>query len=300
MRVRSSRGPCDPPTVMSEPLLGADVADDPSPVRTSAPMLGPAIAIGYLILAATWTYLPLSGAGFDKAIWFAHALTTTFVAVAVPLMIKGIPGALRRRAAPFLIVAGALVLLGVAVPSPYLWGPMNITLLYVMGWLQLRDRPPLALWAALGGPALMLIFQLLTPGVARHLTTTPGQATPGTQALWQVAYTLLMGVLPVAIPVVLAGLAQRYRATPPGQQSPPSPDPDWNAFAVASLVCVFVGGLPMAIAFGHVALAQIRRSHERGAGLATAALVLGYFLLIALAIVAYLLYLAFRDFTITF
>jgi hypothetical protein len=51
-----------------------------------------------------------------------------------------------------------------------------------------------------------------------------------------------------------------------------------NGFAIGALVCgvvPFFGGIP-AVIFGHVARGQIRRTGERGDGMAVAGLVLGY------------------------
>jgi hypothetical protein len=54
--------------------------------------------------------------------------------------------------------------------------------------------------------------------------------------------------------------------------------PRTNGFAVGALVCgiiPFFGGVP-AVILGHVARGQIRRTGERGDGLAIAGLVFGY------------------------
>jgi Domain of unknown function (DUF4190)/Domain of unknown function (DUF1707) len=51
-----------------------------------------------------------------------------------------------------------------------------------------------------------------------------------------------------------------------------------NGFAVGALVCgiiPFFGGIP-AVIFGHIARGQVRRSGDRGDGMAVAGLVLGY------------------------
>ena len=77
----------------------------------------------------------------------------------------------------------------------------------------------------------------------------------------------------------------------------PVPVPRTNPLAIASLACglaqPFTMGLTMipAVVLGHAAHSQIRRTGERGSGLATAGLVLGWLgialaLLIALAVVA--------------
>jgi uncharacterized membrane protein len=70
---------------------------------------------------------------------------------------------------------------------------------------------------------------------------------------------------------------------PPMQASVPVSHPGTNALAVLSLVFAFLGGL-LAIPFGHIALFQIKRSGERGRGMAITGLILGYLWLITLGI----------------
>jgi Domain of unknown function (DUF1707)/Domain of unknown function (DUF4190) len=75
----------------------------------------------------------------------------------------------------------------------------------------------------------------------------------------------------------------------------PAPSSQTNSLAVASLVCgigQFFVPLPtsiLAIVFGHVASGQIRRTGEKGAGLARAGLVLGWaeVVLVVVALVAF-------------
>jgi hypothetical protein len=76
---------------------------------------------------------------------------------------------------------------------------------------------------------------------------------------------------------------------PPGQYPPPYPPPypypayatpGTNGLAIAALVLgilwlYWVGSI-LAVIFGHIALSQIRHSHQGGRGLAIAGLVLGY------------------------
>jgi Domain of unknown function (DUF4190) len=95
------------------------------------------------------------------------------------------------------------------------------------------------------------------------------------------------------------GLAAGHRRSPeapepspvvgsrPSTASPPSPQflQPTNAFAIVALVCALIGGSLLAIVFGHVSLSQIRRSGERGEGLANAALVIGYLSLVASVII---------------
>ena len=84
--------------------------------------------------------------------------------------------------------------------------------------------------------------------------------------------------------------------TPPPAVAPPSPvparptfvapTPSTNGFAIASLVCAVIWfgwvGSFLAVAFGHVALRQIKESGgvQRGRGLAIGGLLIGYFAII--------------------
>jgi hypothetical protein len=53
--------------------------------------------------------------------------------------------------------------------------------------------------------------------------------------------------------------------------------PSTNGFAIASLIIAIVGfGGVLAVTFGHIAHSQIRRTGERGWGMATAGLIIGY------------------------
>ncbi len=81
---------------------------------------------------------------------------------------------------------------------------------------------------------------------------------------------------------------------PPPYESPgyrPYPHPSYpyapprtNRLAIASLLSAFMCA-PLAVVFGHVSLAQIKRSGEHGRGLAVAGLVLGYLLPVAMVVV---------------
>jgi len=76
------------------------------------------------------------------------------------------------------------------------------------------------------------------------------------------------------------------RTSPAGEMSTMSPEGTTNAFAIASLVCAFAqvmfGPLAtiLAIVLGYIARSQIKRTGERGAGLALAGLILGWAALI--------------------
>ncbi|MDQ0864861.1 DUF4190 domain-containing protein [Arthrobacter globiformis] len=57
---------------------------------------------------------------------------------------------------------------------------------------------------------------------------------------------------------------------------PAPPHTGTNGFAITALILGLVGGSILAVIFGHIAKAQIRRTGEQGNGLATAGLILGY------------------------
>ena len=78
----------------------------------------------------------------------------------------------------------------------------------------------------------------------------------------------------------------RQPPPPPGSPAPPGPSPaveiKLNGFAVASMVLGIFGMFAitalLAVIFGHIALAQIRRSEgwQRGTGIALAGVILGW------------------------
>jgi hypothetical protein len=75
----------------------------------------------------------------------------------------------------------------------------------------------------------------------------------------------------------------------PGAIRPTTPaKPRVNPLAILALVLACIGG-PLALVFGHLAVGQIRRSGERGLGIARVATVLGYFwLLVGIGVLIYL------------
>lgn len=74
------------------------------------------------------------------------------------------------------------------------------------------------------------------------------------------------------------GVQSAYPGTP---GHPPRPT---NSLAIASLVCAFVLA-PLGVVFGHMSLAQIKRTGEQGRGLAIAGLIVGYLVIVAAIVV---------------
>ncbi|MFC6356909.1 DUF4190 domain-containing protein [Luethyella okanaganae] len=73
---------------------------------------------------------------------------------------------------------------------------------------------------------------------------------------------------------------------PPVPQGPVTPAPAFgqpakmNVFAIVSLVTSIVGFSIVGIVFGHISLAQIKKTGEQGRGLAIAGLIVGYVMLV--------------------
>ena len=83
---------------------------------------------------------------------------------------------------------------------------------------------------------------------------------------------------------------QPYGQQPYGQQpyGAPAAEQKYNVLAIVSLVSAFFVSL-VAIITGHIALSQIKRTGEKGRGLAIAGLVIGY-VSIALSIIALIIF----------
>lgn len=82
-----------------------------------------------------------------------------------------------------------------------------------------------------------------------------------------------------AAPAYGAAPAAPQAYSPQGYGQPAGGD-KWNVLAIVSLVSAFFVSLA-AIICGHIALSQIKRTGEKGRGLAIAGLVLGYVGLVA-------------------
>jgi hypothetical protein len=205
--------------------------------------------------------------------------------VAVPLVLRQLSIRLQRQAMPFLVLAGVMALgaglIGGSRVALLLL--VNASVLYVLGWLMLRGRAPILMLVALGTPLLYG----LGVGASEMVARQPGRRmlgySPfGASVAWMLVEALLVGVLPICVPVLVASLlSRRYPSDPavvdaPVDGSATSPARGLNSFAVASLVLSLTAGSIVAVIFGHVARSQIRRTKEVGGGLAMAGLVLGY------------------------
>ena len=264
---------------------------DPTVSRGTPPLpaLGVVLAVSWVLISATWISLSSLRVvvGYQGQLPFqlpANALGAVLV-VAVPLVLRQIPILLQRQAMPYLVLAGVVTLgAGVVGGSRVaLVLLVNASVLYVMGWLILRGRAPKLMLVALATPVLYGLGMFGSLMLARQPgRRVLGYSPFGSSAAWVLVEALLMGVLPVCIPVLVASLlSRRYPSDPavddvPVDGSGTPPTPGLNSFAVASLVLGVTGGSIFAVVFGHMARSQIPRTKETGGGFATAGLVLGY------------------------
>lgn len=209
---------------------------DPTAIRTPTPLpaLGFVLAAGWLLLASVWAFVTSHrAAGFEGQLQFLRAANALGVIVVVvpPLLLRQIPALLRRQAMPFLVLAGALTLVELVVggsgTAPLL--VVATAVLYVIGWLRLRGRDPKLMLVALATPVLyglgmfasaMLVMQFDAPVL--------GYGAPGGKAAWLLIQALLMGALPVCLPLFIAGFV-RHRTKETG-----------GGLAIAGLVLGYV------------------------------------------------------------
>jgi hypothetical protein len=250
-----------------------------------------------MIISATWISVSslrvVVGSQAQQLQLPTNALGCVLV-VAVPLVLRQIPIRLQRRAMPFLVLAGVMALGAGLVGGSRVAVVLlvNASVLYVMGWLMLRGHTPKLMFVALGTPVLYGLGVAASLMLARQPgRRVLGYSPFGASTAWMLVEALLVGVLPVCIPVLVASLLRRRYPSDPavedapvdGSETPPATG--LNSFAIAALILGLTGGSVLAVIFGHVARSQIRRTKEAGGGLATAGLVLGYVGVVAAVVI---------------
>ena len=264
---------------------------DPTASRKTLPLpaLGMVLAVSWTMVFATWISVTslrvvIGNRGQQPLPLPTNALGTVLV-VAFPLLLRQLPARLQRQAMPFMVLAGLMALgAGLVGGSRVaLLLLVNASVLYVMGWLTLRGRTPKLMLVALSTPVLYGLGVVASEVVAQQPgRRILGYSPFGASVAWMLVEALLVGVLPICVPVLVASLLSRRRQPVTAVQDVPeggsgiSPTPRPNLFAVASLVLGLTAGSLFAVIFGHVARSQIRRSKETGSGFAAAGLVLGY------------------------
>lgn len=244
------------------------------------PALGYVLAVGWLVIVSAWTFIPTRGTGVaaQAPIWIAATVVGALWVVAPPLLLTRIPWRLRRQALPFLVLAGVLAVGSVtALAALYQLVMVNALVLYVIGWMRLRARAPLALYLSLAAPVLWVVGQQLAVALVTDLNgPVAGNGPPGPEAAWRAAQNTLLIVIPICVPLLVSSLPRFRGPAEPRDDPDEGSGADWNPTAVASLVLGVVGGGPVAIVLGHVARSQNVRTKQRGNGLAAGGIVLGY------------------------
>ena len=263
----------------------------PTVIRTPTPLpaLGFVLAAGWLSIAVVYLLVTVDLVkSFEDQYQLFRATNVlgTVVVVVPPLLLRRIPGELRRRALPFLVLAGALTLAELVVPEwtvPLLL--VDAAVLYVIGWLMLRGRDPKLMPIALGAPFLYLLGWTASVMLLDQLQT-PLHAY-GESALIPASFfvqALLTGALPVCLPLLVASFVRGPAPSGSAIHEGPIFRPatatgvgaGMNSLAMASVTMGLVGGNVIAVVLGHIARSQIRRTKEDGDGAAMAGLVLGY------------------------
>jgi len=73
---------------------------------------------------------------------------------------------------------------------------------------------------------------------------------------------------------------------PAGQPAPAAPAEKWNVLSIVGFILVFFGFSLISIILGFIGLSQIKKTGERGRGLAIAAIIIGFASIVIGVIVA--------------
>lgn len=269
-----------------DPDVTAQSADTPDiAAGTPLPALGYVLGACWLLVISMWPLLPPQGTSWSdrQYLFVPAAIVGALVVVVPPLLLPQIPTVRRLQALPFLVLAGLVFTLPLLIsgPSVFALSMLSPLVLYGIGWMRLRGRPPLLLLATLATPVLWLLSRpLASLFVLRFDPPRYNDVAPGSEAFSGVEQALVT-IVPICLPVLVTGLARfRHSFVPPAAPAPTAalvdPTTEWNGLAAAALAVGVVGGGPIAVVLGHIARRQTRRSRQRGAGLAAAGLVLGY------------------------
>ncbi|MFV0373424.1 DUF4190 domain-containing protein [Microbacterium sp.] len=265
MSDREAAGPTALPTM----LPAVTERDGPTPrARRAWPPVGILTAVCVGILSVL---LVLRAAPWDTtwtSIWVSRALLVLPALAALVAAIVSGTSPLRKTLGALSALAAALLMAGVTdTESSFGWMPW-FALLFVSWALTYPIRP-------VGWFALILLgagSAAITVLTGAWLAVLFGHDVPGDVAL--IGFTGVLVVPLAALFFVTVVLALQWGSLPP-VRADTTPAPPWNVAAVISLVAAPFIGI-VGVIFGHLAVAQLRRSPGRGRGLAIAGLTIGY------------------------
>lgn len=273
----------------------------PNHVQPDVQAVAGEIPMPLLGLTIAWTWLVVAGVSSLCIQWLRLDIYTMWhvrvpaaalgvvIATAFPLFLVRIPWVFRKRALPFFIPAG-IMWVGLTIFDASTWinqiGVAITLVLYGIGWVRLRGRPPVAVLVTAAVPILWGLMYYFSPGVLWNVLHSILGDTVLRSVIYSMAWVAILQVLPVGVPLLIAGFAKPMdpaveavpRATYEARLDSGSlvVSRGTNGLAIASMVLGLVGGSVLAVVFGHVARSQIRSTREDGDGLAVAGLVLGY------------------------
>jgi hypothetical protein len=227
------------------------------------------IGLGYLLYLVGWMTLPATlGRRFLGAALGIVALLIylhTF-----PGIFTGLQTALGLAGGPFGSTAMGALAQAIAV------------ILVLTAWLIVRSRKPLAFVVLPAAFLVQLVLGFLAFAGGSPLTWPVPFSGLFAQVHGPIVVVGMAGVL-IGWLLILAGATWGASAFDRVQRARSARPPEMiieksastNTFAILALVFGLLGGV-LGIVFGHIARAQIRHIAERGWGMATTGLVLGY------------------------
>lgn len=232
------------------------------------------VGLGYLVYLAGWLALPATVG--------RRVLGAVFGVVGLLIYLHTFPGVFEGLQTAFGLVGGPFG----STPIGGALAQAIAVALVLTGWLIVRSRKALAYVVLPAAFLVQLVLALMAFGGGSPFTWPVPFSRLFAQLSGPIVVVGMAGVL-VGWVLIVAGSAwgaaaldrvQRNRAARPRSRTDDTSgerSTGTNVFAILALVFGIGGGV-LGIVFGHIARAQIRRSNERGWGLATAGLVLGY------------------------
>lgn len=214
----------------------------------------PQLVVGYLIFICGWLVLPAKrGRRAAASLAGVVSLLMYFHSIGIPF------GGLSQAAG--LAGGGAFFFQGISLS------------VVVVAWLFVRQRSGLTYLV------VPLVFILSTLLSAIPFPPSWGAGSPAATAGFLASWILLIGgstsLARYVVEPRITAARSRSRVDVSSPTTGVGAEQRLSVYAVLSLVFAFVVA-PLGVVFGHVALVEIRRTQDRGRGLAIAGLVIGY------------------------
>jgi len=250
--------------------------------------LGGVIAAAVISLILTLTYF--GGTGIRFAVGFDVATVLADAVAVFGIWQAGVAGSaglgLRVLGLVIALLSPLLDVIGLLADAVNSYSPLYglgrsvfllLPVITVLAWLVttgLPGRSYFSLFIAFGAGVLAGILGSIAFGMLGIILSTAGIVVAVLVA--NAAGRRRAGVTATAARVGYGSSASgSYSGSDAAYAAIARPE-STNGFAVSALIFGLIGGTILPIVFGHVALAQIGRTGERGRGMAIAGLILGY------------------------